>query len=186
MVRQGDSWAISWDGLTVQVRHAKGVADIAMLVAVPGRELHVRELDGISAHLPPSSESSGDGADAQAIGQYRTRLRELETELDEADHRGDIGRSALLAAERDALVAELSRSVGLGGRPRRAGSDPDERLRKAVSARVKASIDRIESLHPALGRHLQASVRTGYWCSYRPERAVRWHVEAQPSGTHRS
>jgi predicted ATPase len=83
---------------------------------------------------------------------------------------------ALGSAERDAFVDQLTKAFGLGRRARSAGADPDERLRKAVSARVKSAIDRIERLHPALGRHLRNSVRTGFWCSYEPERPVRWSL----------
>jgi hypothetical protein len=109
-------------------------------------------------------------------------VRDLEAELDDADRHADERRSARLAAERDALVEELTRGLGLGGRRRGAGSDPDERLRKAVSARIKASIDRVEEVHPALGRHLRHAVRTGYWCSYAPEQPVSWHVERHGAG----
>jgi hypothetical protein len=82
-----------------------------------------------------------------------------------------------VTAERDALVDELQGAIGRSGRVRAAGPDPDERLRKAVSARVKASIERIAALHPALGRHLRSSVRTGYWCAYEPEQPTPWRVE---------
>jgi hypothetical protein len=172
LVRDGDVWAITWDATTVRVRHAKGVADLAAMLARPARELHVRDLEAGSI----AGASVEAMADADALGQYRARLREIEAQLDDADRDGDIGRSTVLTAERDALVAELARTTGLGGRARRAAADPDERLRKAVSARVKASIERIEQLHPALGRHLRASVRTGFWCSYAPERPVEWRV----------
>jgi hypothetical protein len=114
--------------------------------------------------------------DATATAQYRQRLRDLEDDLDEAERYGDAGRSARLATERDALVDELTKAFGLGRRARSAGGDPDERLRKAVSARVKSAIDRVERLHPALGRHLRNSVHTGFWCSYEPERPVRWSL----------
>lgn len=67
--------------------------------------------------------------------------------------------------ERDALIAELSRAFGLGGRARRLG-DEQERARKAVTARVRDAVGRIEAVHPSLGAHLRASVRTGAWCSY--------------------
>jgi hypothetical protein len=179
LVRHGDVWEARWDGESVQIRHAKGVADIAQLVARPGHELHVSDLAPGTGPATSSGAPTGDGADARALAQYRARLRAIEEDLDAADRDGDRTRSELLAAERDALVAELSRSVGLGGRPRRDATDPHERLRKAVSARVKASIDRFEELHPPLGRHLRASIQTGYWCVYRPERDVRWHVEGR-------
>ena len=172
LVREGDTWALSWQGTTVRVRHAKGVGDLAVLLGHPDRDVHVRELE---TGAPPSGAVQ-DVLDDTAVAQYRRRLAELEDDLDEADRHGDAARGARLAAERDALVEQLTTAFGLGGRARQLG-DPDERLRKAVSARVKATIDRVEELHPPLGRHLRNAVRTGYWCSYRPEQRVIWRIE---------
>ena len=71
--------------------------------------------------------------------------------------------------------AELAAALGLDGRPRRAG-DPAERARKAVTARIRLTIGRIDREHPDLGRHLANSVRTGTTCSYRPETPILWAV----------
>jgi hypothetical protein len=180
LVREGDTWAFTFDGTTVRVRHAKGIADLAVLLAQPGREVHVAMLEG--APGPDWRSAPQPRLDGTAVGQYRERLRELEEELDEADRHGDIVRAERLATERDALVDELTHAFGLGGRARDVASDANERLRKAVSARVKASIDRLEALDPALGRHLRNSVRTGFWCSYQPERPVSWTVTANRHG----
>ena len=174
LLRQGDTWAVTWEGTTVHAKQAKGIADLAVLLERPGREVHVRELDG-----GPALATATDAQtvlDDTAVQQYRQRLADLDDDLDEAVRHRDAERAAHLEVERDALVAELSRAFGLGGRGRRLGSDPDERLRKAVSARVKASIERLEDLHPALGRHLRASVRTGFFCSYAPERPTTWSI----------
>ena len=178
LVRDGDGWAFTYEGTTVRVRHAKGIADLALLLASGDREVHVRTLEGVDG-LPVST--AHPALDDQAVAAYRDRLRDLEGELDEADRHADLERAAKLAAERDALIDELTSNLGLGGRRRSAGSDPDDRLRKAVSARIKASIDRLEDIHPALGRHLRHSVRTGYNCAYVPERPVTWHVERHRS-----
>lgn len=178
LVRDGDGWAFTYEGTTVRVRHAKGIADLAVLLANRERDVHVRTLEGVEG-LPAGTAQPA--LDDEAVTAYRDRLRDLEGELDEADRHADVERAAKLAAERDALIDELARNLGLGGRRRSAGSDPDERLRKAVSARVKASIDRLEEVHPALGRHLRHSVRTGYYCAYAPERPVTWHVERHRS-----
>ncbi len=175
LLRQGDSWAWSWAGTTAHVRHAKGIADLAVLLERAGREVHVRELEGVGTVGMPTTGQPV--LDEQTVRAYRQRLADLEDDLDEADRHGDLARAAALGAERDALVDELSAAFGLGGRVRRVGSDPDERLRKAVSARVRASIDRIESLSPALGRHLRNAVRTGFWCAYEPESPVSWTIE---------
>ena len=68
---------------------------------------------------------------------------------------------------------ELSAVTGLGGRPRAAGS-PAERMRKAVTYRIRHAIARVGDVHPELGRHLRASVHTGTWCSYTPEHRIDW------------
>jgi hypothetical protein len=180
LVREGDTWTFAFDGTTVRVRHAKGIADLAVLLAHPDREVHVAMLEGGAG--PRWQSAPQPRLDSTAVGQYRERLRDLEEELDEADRHGDVVRAERLAAERDALVQELTHAFGLGGRARDVASDANERLRKAVSARVKATIDRLEELNPALGRHLRNSVRTGFWCSYQPERPVSWGVTANRSG----
>ena len=85
----------------------------------------------------------------------------------------DLGRAERVRIERDFLVAELSVAVGLGGRIRRSG-DSTERARKAVAGRIKQVMDRIGGEAPLLGRHLRNSVKTGTYCSYRPEPPVDW------------
>ncbi|HEX2240694.1 MAG TPA: hypothetical protein VHJ82_06095, partial [Actinomycetota bacterium] len=79
--------------------------------------------------------------------------------------------------ELDFLRQELSSAYGIGGRARRT-PDHVERARKAVTRRVRDALSRIERVHPALGRHLHASVRTGVFCSYEPERDIVWTVES--------
>jgi tetratricopeptide (TPR) repeat protein len=175
--REGDTWVFTYAGTTSRLRHAKGIADLAALLARPGREIHVRALEGV-ADMPVGSAQSL--LDDVAVAEYRDRLADLEADLAEADRDGDAGRSATLGAERDALVEQLTAALGLGDR-RRGFVDADERLRKAVSARVKASIDRIAATDPALGRHLRHSVRTGYFCVYEPEEPVRWEVRGHAS-----
>ena len=176
LVREGDMWACTFGGTTVRLRHAKGVADLAVLLSHQGQPIHVRTLEGVDAAVAPAATDVV--LDDEAIARYRRRLRDLGEDLDEAERHADRGRAERLAAERDALVDQLTSAVGLGGRRRPQAGDPDERLRKAVSARIKASIDRLEDRHPALGRHLRHSVRTGYWCCYEPEVPIEWTVVA--------
>jgi hypothetical protein len=35
---------------------------------------------------------------------------------------------------------------------------------------------RIQRQHPALGRHLSVTIKTGLFCSYNPERSISWLV----------
>ena len=168
-VRSGDVWTIEFAGRTVRLRDSKGLRDLAALLATPGRGIAVHDLMGLAV-----AAGGIELADRTAIDAYRRRLAVLADERVEAAD--DQTRLDRVEAEYAALARELSAVTGLGGRSRRAGSDV-ERSRKAVGNRIRQALNRISAVHPELGRHLAVSVRTGTFCSYQPERAVRWTVE---------
>jgi hypothetical protein len=78
-------------------------------------------------------------------------------------------------------VGELAAAAGLGGRPRRLG-DRSERARKAVTARIRDVIARIERAHPALGAHLRVSITTGTFCAYSPAAPASWELGGPREG----
>jgi hypothetical protein len=166
---EGKVWTLRYAGQTVRLPDSKGLRDLAVLIARPGQRTHVSELANAGG-LPKAD--LGPVADRQALAAYRERLRRIDAELDALDP----GSAEAGAAhrERHALLAELSAAAGLGGRARMAGS-PAERMRKSVTYRIRHAISQVAGAHPELGRHLQASVRTGTWCGYSPERPVDWH-----------
>jgi hypothetical protein len=106
--------------------------------------------------------------DARAKDAYRRRLAETEDDIEQARAFGDSERAAQADAERDFLVRELSRAVGLGGRDRRAAST-SERARVSVTRALRQVIARIEEHHPELGEHLDGTIRTGTYCAYVPD-----------------
>ena len=161
--REGDYWSVAFEGQTVRLRDLKGVRYLARLLADPGREFHVLDLvageRGRSVDTSRGAErglafSSGLDAgvvlDAQAKEAYRRRLAEIEEDIEEAQAMGDDERAAQAEAERDFLVRELARAVGLGGRDRRAGS-ASERARASVTRAVRQAMARIHEHHPAAG-----------------------------------
>ena len=176
--RAGDTWTLIFAGRGVTLRDAKGLHDLAVLLAAPGREVAATDLvSGPASVAAPGLAALGADPvlDDRARAAYRTRLARLDEELAETDTHQDIERSARLAAERDALIGELAHATGLGGRSRRLG-DVTERARSTVTARIRDAIGRIERAHPELGRHLRASIVTGSRCSYRPAETVRWSI----------
>jgi class 3 adenylate cyclase len=187
--RDGEYWTVAYRGLVVTLRHSKGLRDLGRLLAEPGREFHVLDLlaEGTGARsIPPSqaaeaglaTEGWGDPViDQAARAQYQRRITELEAELEEAEQRGDGEARAAAQEELDALITALTAAYGLAGRPRRS-PDPVERARKAVSRRLRRDLRRVARAHPRLGRHLDASIRTGVFCSYQPERDIVWSVHA--------
>lgn len=173
--RVGRIWQLRFRGREVTVPDSKGMRDLAVLLARPEQEVHV--LDLVEAAGGPPARAAGGGAgerlDARARAAYRQRLANLEEELAEAEGYADLGRVTALREERRFLADELAGALGLGGRRRTVG-DPTERARKAVAMRIRTAIRVIEEVHPDLARHLERSVSTGRFCSYRPETAVTW------------
>ena len=169
--RDGPLWTLSFDGHTVHLPDLKGLHDLARLLAAPGEDFHCLELAG-AAGLPPQGDA-GPLLDERARADYRRRMQELGEEAERAETAGDTVRAEAAREELDTLTDAVAAAFGLGGRPRKAG-DPAERARSTVTARIRSAVGKIEEAHPALGRHLRNSVRTGTFCSYRPERPRGW------------
>lgn len=188
--REGDYWSIAFEGQTVRLRDLKGMHYLARLLAEPGTEFHVLELvaaDRDGGARPRKLADSGLShrreldtgplLDAQARDAYRARLLEIEHDIDEARAMGQPERAEQAEAERDFLVRELVRAVGLGGRERRSGS-PSERARASVTRSIRQAMTRISQHNPVLGEHLNRTIRTGTYCAYLPDpRApVNWKM----------
>ncbi|MGD9531865.1 MAG: ATPase, partial [Pseudonocardia sp.] len=165
---EGAVWALAYGGVRAHVPDVKGLRDLAALLAVPGREVHVFTLLGRSG----PATGADPVLDEAARRAYRARLADLDAAIEAAASAGERARAE---DERDALVRELSAAAGLGGRSRRLG-DETERARKTVTARIRDALGRIEHEHPALAAHLRASVRTGTSCRYDPAEPVRWRL----------
>jgi tetratricopeptide (TPR) repeat protein len=187
---EGDVWTFDFDGNAIHVRDGRGVRCLAVLLANPGVEIHSLEL----AASPPAAGSRSRGGheeglfavvvddagpvlDAKAKSAYRARLDALRQELEEAESFNDPERSSRLREEMDFLTRELAGAVGLGGRDRKSASNA-ERARVAVTKAVRATLKRIGEMDPNLGDELDATIRTGTFCSYEPDRRrpISWRV----------
>jgi tetratricopeptide (TPR) repeat protein len=178
--REGDYWSLEFEGRAVRVRDLKGMHYLARLLAHPGREFHALDLvaaesvgvaseSGLTAELPRTAlGDAGEMLDARAKSAYRRRLVEIDDDIAQAQALGDTEREAQADAERDFLVRELSRAVGLGGRDRRAAS-ASERARVGVTRAIRYAMARIGDHHGVLGEHLNLAIRTGTYCVYLPD-----------------
>ena len=177
--REGEYWTVVFDGRTVRVRDTKGMRHLARLLAEPGREFHVLDLVAAEAGgreaIGGASGDAGELLDDRAKAAYRRRLTEIDEDLEEATASADLGRAAQAEAERELLLRELARAVGLGGRDRLAGS-ASERARAGVTRALRQVISRLGAHHRDLGAHLDRTIRTGTYCAYEPDPhgAPRW------------
>lgn len=174
--RDGSVWELTFADSTVRLPHAKGLVDIAHLMARPAQSIHVADLLAAQADgFRTTAGSSTQVLDDRAKREIRSRIADLEQDADEAEAMNDIERAERIRAERDFLLREIAAALGLGGKDRRL-DDVAERARKTVTARIHNSIERVRRAHPALGRHLDRSIDTGLWCVYRPETPVEWRL----------
>ena len=177
--RHGAVWTIAFAGTTIRMRDAKGLGDLAVLLSAPGREFPAADLVAAAGACAAARSALRLGADEvldeTARRQIRGRLADLDEEISEAERWSDPERAARARVERDDLVTYLAAAAGLGGRSRLLG-DQAERARKAVTARIRDSVRRIDAAHPVLGAHLRASVTTGTRCSYSPQTPVTWQL----------
>src|SRR3954451_9906724 len=196
--REGDVWRVEYEGRARFVKDAKGLRHLALLLANPGVEFHAVDIvgaaEGTAAAAPGARASTagdgdvearraGDGdagalLDAQAKREYRSRLEDLRDEIEEAEEFNDPERAARAREEMAFIARELSSAVGLGGRDRRAASNA-ERARVNVTRAVKGVIRRITAEDESLGRELETTVHTGYFCRYEPDprHPVTWQVD---------
>ncbi len=168
-LRTGELWEVVFGGRRALFAHAKGFADLYVLLRRPGVEVAALDLMGASV----VSGDSGPVSDTTARRNYEARIRELQGEITEAEDANDSYRAEKASEELDALVEHLAEAYGLGGRARTAG-DVAEKARTAVTWRIRAAIKKISSELPELGDHLTRAVKTGRFCSYDPEIEVSW------------
>jgi len=194
ILREADFWTLSYAGKTTRLGHSRGLSYLAFLLANPGREyaaiLLASAAEDSGGHLrflaehehsasaandadakPLSLGDAGEMLDPRAKTEYRTRKREAGEELEEARRFNDFGRIERLQQELEFLDDEMSRAIGIGNRDRRSSSH-SERARISVGKLIRHALSRIEPANPELGRHLATTIRTGAFCSYKPDPRV--------------
>ncbi|MEU5720793.1 AAA family ATPase [Micromonospora sp. NPDC047738] len=176
--RDGAVWRLAYAGTVVHLPDAKGLHDLRLLLSRPGVDVPAVELLDPAAgpELVAARRLGGDPVlDDEAKARYRRHLQRLDDEIDRAAARGDEAKVAAFDAERAALLDELRAAAGLAGRSRRLG-DEAERARKAVTARIRDTLRRLDDRHPALAAHLRDTVSTGSSCRYLPPQPLPWRL----------
>jgi hypothetical protein len=167
MRRAGDVWAIALGDRSVNVPDSQGLRLIAALLARPGVEVHAAELAG------EVDNGAGPSLDAAANAAYRRRLGHLREELDEAEPAGDAERAARARAEMAFIEDDLAGATETGA------TSTSERARVRVTRAIRLATREVGELDRALGRELDATIRTGTFCAHEPDprHPVTWQVD---------
>lgn len=175
--REGDYWTIGRPRSAFRLKDSKGLGYLARMLAEPHREFHVLSLVGDESVSAVSLSTEVPILDSEGARRYRTRVRDLEEEIAEAESWNDQARASVARDELSAVATELARATGLHGRSRSFSSD-SERARISVTRVIKAALSRIGDHSPELKHHFASTVRTGTYCSYNPDPRLpmRWEL----------
>lgn len=192
----GDWWTVTFAGKMVRLTRSHGLAYIHHLLSRPGLKCHVSVLIRLTGEAAADSRWSG-GAEAFQQGAVegvffessgldgipmlepdeRKRLERQRTEfrrqIDVAEKHGDMRRADELRADLEAITKKLAAARTLGGGIRKV-LDRVEKDRKAVTNRIRATLQKIKEHSPALWQHLFNAIETGSHCSYTPEEPITW------------
>jgi tetratricopeptide (TPR) repeat protein len=173
----GSHRVLGFGGVELVVVDLVGLRYVERLLSEPGREVHVLDLVRLERGGAAASQPGLPVLDEQARAAYKRRLHEIDEDIEDARATGDLARIDLAERDRDFLLAELRRAVGLAGRNRTTGSDA-ERARTSVTRSIKYALHRLTREHPSLAEYLTATIHTGTYCSYEPDPrvAVEWRL----------
>ena len=159
--RTNDVWLLAFGGRSVHLQDAKGLRQLAALLACPGTPIPATAL---AAPVAAHSDAAGPAA-------QRARADELSEEIAEARAFNDPERLARATAELERLAGRLEDD---------ASSGTGERARVNVTRAIRAALRRIETHEPELGHALQRAIRTGSSCVYQPDpdTPLVWDVSA--------
>lgn len=170
-INKGEVWEVSYNGYMVLLKNSKGVNDIFKLLLCPGKEIHCTELAGDGLF----QEEGIALTDQRSKTEYKSRLRNIQEDIAEAQELCDSEKIARLQQEYDQLIDHLATVMGFSGKPR-VSSSTVEKARASVTLRIKSSISKMEKVHPQLAKHFSSTIKTGTFCSYRPEFPINWEL----------
>jgi hypothetical protein len=161
--RQGRVWLVAVGSRTASVPHNVGMEYLGELVAHP--DTAIPAVDLASSYSFPKSRRADEILDARAKAEYRERMNDLRSEIDNASDYADLERASRAKAELDALVQALVQATGLCGRARLLGDD-NEKARISVRKAIMRALTMIEEADPAIANELRARVVTGAQCIF--------------------
>jgi hypothetical protein len=189
--RVGDTWSITYAGITFHMPDIKGLHYVACLLQFPRREFRVLELDSLVRGLVVDAEqakttdigvyngrnvTTGPALDAHAIREIEQSLLDVKAAIEEAVDVGNEERARELQQQYDFGVKHLNQGRGIHGKDRMAASDT-ERARANVTGHIRRCIRTIGEHHESLYFHLNACIHTGAICSYDPDTPIPWTVD---------
>jgi len=172
--KEGNTWRITFAGLTVGEPDRLGLGYIHELIRRKGQRVGVQQLARVGGAVVEQDAEPEDTLDDAGKAHLEARLRELPAliELAQGEDPEEAGR---LEIEETRIRGALAGASGMGGR-RRSTGDPVESLRTRVGHAIRQALKPLEESHPALHAHLVESIKdpSGRQPAYLPTPDVAW------------
>ncbi len=193
--QSGDMWEIAYtDGKGFHLHDLKGLHYIAYLLDNPGEDVSALDLEKSHPDSPDDTQamqisaaqldenglatSSTDDRqpvlDEKAKQEYKDKLESLQDEREQAEQLGDEKRLERINKKTDAISRELNSAQAIFGKSR-IFANQNERCRKRVTETIRTSLVKLRTNHKELGEHLDASIKTGGYCSYTSQEEISWN-----------
>ena len=188
-------WEIAYtDGKGFHLADLKGLHYIAYLLDNPGKDVSALDLEKSHPDSPDDTQamqisaaqldenglatSSTDDRqpvlDEKAKQEYKDKLESLQDEREQAEQLEDDEQLERIDKETDAISRELNSAQAIFGKSR-IFANQNERCRKRVTETIRTSLVKLRTNHKELGEHLDASIKTGGYCSYTSQEEISWN-----------
>jgi hypothetical protein len=189
---RGTVYQIAGCGERTDLPWMTGLGYIEKLIRRPGEAIPFAEL--VASDAPESATEAAEqtanesleldewsdqpAVDKQARREYHDRLEAIKTELEDAQQCNDPGRKENLEREREAILAAVRKSTGLGNKPRDINDDTRRPYHAVVTA-LKRAYQKLEKAgSPKLAAHFQKEISTtGGVCKYTADPRPPWSFD---------
>ena len=126
--------------------------------------------------LTVSASSADEVLDPKALKDYRQSLKTIDEQIKEAEKKGMTEKVSRLKQQKAGIEQFLQKNTNIQGESRKMPNE-SEKIRQAVRGAIATVSKNLNKELPGLGKHLQASIKTGHTCTYAPEQPLlRWQV----------
>lgn len=189
--KNGNCYEIAYADQKFILKASKGLEYIEHLLKNALKEIHVRGLERIihKSALPDEEICLAEAketdlnvtnnavpdniADKKAIKTVSAELKVKEEELEIAKQESKIELAEKIEEEIEQLKQYLNGALGKNYKLRKM-PDENEKARKRVLDAINNARNTIKSYNQLLFEHLFQSIKTGYFCVYKPDPSVDW------------
>ena len=191
--KQGDLWALVFDGKYTGIKHCRGMHYLERLLKQPNKSIHC--LDLIAAVTPPEKrgmvisdeeiesfssqghvsapENAIEIFDRETQNNVKKEMSRLQAARERAIEFEDVDKITKIDDELSNLARYFNSGSDIKGSIKKVGGTT-EKARISVKKAIETAVKRIEADNKELAKYLRSTIKTGFECTYSPETDVPW------------